>query len=417
MTLKNNQKRVVSLQQIVGKNYADFWRTKKRYRVSKGSRGSKKSKTTALWIIVNIMKHKDANALVVRRFQSTLRDSCFSDLLWAMERLGVRDKFEYIYNPMKITYKPYGNVILFRGLDEGTKVTSISVPKGVLCWVWIEEAYEVANEEDFNKLDLSIRGEVPPGLFKQITLTFNPWSATSWLKSRFFDEPDDNTFIKTTTWQCNEWLDDADEKIFMDMKKRNPRRYRIEGEGEWGIAEGLIYENVSMEAFDIDDIRSIPGIKSGFGLDFGFIDPNAFICSLIDNKEMIIYIFDEWYKKGATNKIIAEAIKIKGYGGQIIICDAAEPKSIVELQDEGIRAEASRKGRDSVNHGIQILQNYKIIVHPRCKEFWKEVTNYCWKTGKDGKPMDQPDHEFSHGMDALRYSTGKVLTPDTFSFD
>ena len=105
-----------------------------------------------------------------------------------------------------------------------------------------------------------------------------------------------------------------------------------------------------MEAFDIDDIKSIPGIKSGFGLDFGFIDPNAFICSLIDNKEMIIYIFDEWYKKGATNKIIAEAIKIKGYGGQIIICDAAEPKSIVELQDEGIRAEASRKGRDSVNY-------------------------------------------------------------------
>lgn len=408
----------ISLQETVGKNYADFWNTRKRYRVCKGSRGSKKSKTTALNMIHRIMEYPLANGLCVRRYSNTLRDSVFSDLKWAIHKLGLDPFFECTVSPMQIVRKSTGQKILFRGLDDGLKITSISVDYGVLCFVWIEEAYEISNEDDFNKLDMSIRGKVPDGYFKQITLTFNPWSATSWLKPRFFDVEDDDIFTKTTTWKCNEWLDEADRNIFLKMQQNNPRRYRIEGDGEWGIAEGLIYTNVVFEDFDIDAVRAIPGIKSAFGLDFGFTDPNAFVCMMIDNTNMVIYVFDEWYKTGVTNKIIAQAIKDKGYGGQKIICDSAEPKSIAELQEEGIKAEASRKGKDSVNHGIQLVQNYKIVVHERnCPEFKKEIQNYCWAKDKDGKPTDKPDHEFSHGMDSMRYAAGKVLVGDTFSFD
>ncbi len=154
--------------------------------------------------------------------------------------------------------------------------------------------------------------------------------------------PEEDVFVKTTTWECNEWLDEADQNIFLKMKKNNPRRYRIEGEGEWGIAEGLIYTNVVEEEFDIEEIRRRNGIKSAFNLDFGFTDPNAFVCEVVDNAAMRIYIFDEWYRTGVTNKMIAEQIKKMGYGGQRIICDCAEPKSIAELQEEGIRAEPSR---------------------------------------------------------------------------
>lgn len=114
---------------------------------------------------------------------------------------------------------------------------------------------------------------------------------------------------------------------------------------------------------------------------------------------------------------VAEQIKAMGYGGQKIICDSAEPKSIAELQEEGIQAEPSRKGKDSVNHGIQLIQNYQIVVHPRCTEFKKEIENYCWSKDKDGKPTDKPDHEFSHGMDSMRYGVSKILLPDAFSFD
>lgn len=409
---------VLQFKEIIGHNYGDFVNTRKRYRVCKGSRGSKKSKTTALDMIRKLKKYPESNGLCVRRYQNTLRDSVFSDLKWAIRKLKMEDEFECTVSPMQIVHKYTGQKILFRGLDDGLKITSISVDYGVLCWVWVEEAYEISNEDDFNKLDMSIRGEVPDGYFKQITLTFNPWSSTSWLKSRFFDTPDEDTFTKTTTWECNEWLDEADRNIFLKMKKNNPRRYRIEGEGEWGIAEGLIYDKVRFEDFDVDAIRAIPGIKSAFGLDFGFTDPNAFTCFLIDNAAMKIYVFDEWYKTGVTNKIIAQAIKDKGYGGQRIICDSAEPKSIAELQEEGIKAESSRKGKDSVNHGIQLIQNYEIIVHERnCPEFKKEIQNYCWTKDKDGKPTDKPDHEFSHGMDSMRYAVTKTLVGDTFSFD
>lgn len=407
----------ISLQKAVGRGYVDFWNTKARYRVCKGSRGSKKSKTTALNMIYRLFQYPESNGLCVRRFSNTLRDSVFSDLKWAIHKLGVDAYFDCTVSPMQITRRSTGQKILFRGLDDGLKITSISVDKGVLCWVWIEEAYEISNEDDFNKLDMSIRGEVPPGYFKQLTLTFNPWSATSWLKPRFFDTPDDTVFTKTTTWECNEWLDDADRNIFLRMKENNPRRYRIEGAGDWGIADGLIYTNVIVEDFNVDKVRAIPGIKSAFGLDFGFTDPNAFTACMVDNTAMKIYVFDEWYKTGVTNKIIAEQIKRMGYGGQRLICDSAEPKSIAELQDEGLRAESSRKGKDSVNHGIQLIQNYQIVVHPRCVEFKKEIDNYCWAKSTDGKPTDKPDHEFSHGMDSMRYAVTKVLMPDTFSFD
>lgn len=409
--------RQISVKEVIGGGYNDYWNTKKRYRCCKGSRGSKKSKTTALYYIVKMMQYAAANLLVVRRTGRTLKDSCYADLKWAIHRLGVDAFFNCTVSPLEITYTPTGQKILFRGLDDGLKITSISVDKGVLCWVWIEEAYEITNESDFDKLDMSIRGEVPNGLWKQITFTFNPWSANSWLKARFFDNPDENTFIKTTTWQCNEWLDDTDRQIFLNMKKNNPRRYRIEGEGEWGIAEGLIYEKVEYRDFDVDEVRKIPGIKSSFSLDFGFTDPNAFICAMVDQTEKIIYVFDEWYKTGVTNQIIANQIKAMGYGGQRIICDSAEPKSIAELIDYGINAEPGRKGADSVNYGIQLLQNYTFIISTKCPEFYKEISNYCWAKDKDGKPTDKPEHEFSHGMDSIRYGVTKILMPDVFSFD
>lgn len=406
----------VYLPDLIGKGYGDFWNTRCRYRVCKGSRGSKKSKTTALNRIFRILKYPESNYLCVRRYTNTIRDSIYADTLWAISQFGLDAYFKPTLSPLEITYLPTGQKILFRGLDDGIKVTSISVTKGVLNFVDIEEAYEIS-EGDFNKLDMSIRGQLPEGYFKQITLIFNPWSAQSWLKARFFDYKDDTIFTKTTTYRCNEWLDDADRHIFELMQKQNPRRYKIEGEGEWGIAEGLIYENVEQQEFDVDVIRRTEGIKAAFNLDFGFTDPNAFVCELVDNKNKIIYVFDEWYAQGVTNQIIAKQIKAMGYGSERIVCDSAEPKSIAELQEAGIKAEPSRKGRDSVNHGIQQIQNYKIIVHPKCKEFWREIQNYCWAKDKNGKPTDKPDHEFSHGMDSMRYGVAHLLLGDVYSWD
>ncbi len=409
--------KVVKLSDVVLPAYNEFWKTKKTYVVCKGSRGSGKSKHAALWHIYNMMKYPLANTLVIRRTERTLRDSCYSDLQWAIRLLGVERYWKCTTSPLEMTYIPTGQKILFRGLDSGYKVTSISVSIGILCWCWFEEFYEVSKEEDFDIIDESIRGQLPEGYFKRITCTFNPWSAGHFSKRRFFDNPDEDTLSMTTTYMDNPYLSDTDMKLFERMKQNNPRRYMIAGLGQFGIAEGLIYENVEQVDFDSEEIRMIPGIQSAFGLDFGYTDPNAFVCLLVDNTEMKIYVFDEWYATGVTNKIIAQAIKDKGYGGQRITCDSAEPKSIAELNEYGLRAYPSRKGRDSVNHGIQQIQNYKIIVHPKCTEFWKEINNYCWEKDKFDKPTDKPEHEFSHGMDSMRYGVAELLVGDTFSFD
>ena len=249
-------------------------------------------------------------------------------------------------------------------------------------------------------------------------MTFNPWSSKTFLKTRFFDHPEDpDIFTLTTTYKCNEWLDEADLRIFERMKVENPRRYRIEGEGDWGISEGLIYDKVELQAFDVQPLREKPNTEAVFGLDFGFTDPTAFVAIIIDHDEKKLYVFDEFYKKGLTNERIAQMIGAMGYDRQRIICDAAEPKSIVELQELGIKAEPSRKGRDSVLHGIQLLQNYTWIVHPRCENFYHEICNYAWEKDKYGKPVDKPEHEFSHLMDASRYCVCRRLVGDAFSFD
>lgn len=418
----NSNKNVLRLPEIVGKGYKEFWHWKGRYRVVKGSRASKKSKTTALWYITNLVKYPESNLLVVRKTYRTLKDSCYTELKWAIHRLGLDNFFDTKASPLEITYKPTGQKVYFRGLDDPLKVTSITVDKGYLCWMWLEEAYEVNNESDFNMLDESIRGAIPEstGLFKQITITLNPWNEHHWIKKRFFDTEDDQTLALTTNYLCNEFLDDADKKVFEFMKKNNPRRYRVAGLGEWGIVDGLIFENFEEKQFDIDEIRCQKGIKSVFGLDWGYTnDPTALFCGLIDTKNMLLYVFDEMYEKGMSNEKIAKKITKMGYAKERIRADSAEPKSIDRLYDLGIqRITKARKGKDSIINGIDFLQDYKIIVHPRCVNFITEITNYTWdEDSKTGRKLNKPIDDFNHLMDAMRYAIEDYTMGDLVGFD
>lgn len=410
----------ISLPDVVGKGYGTFWRFKGRYRVCKGSRASKKSKTTALNNITRLMEYPQANLLCVRKTYRTLKDSCFTELKWAIHRLGVDAWWDIKESPLEMTYKPTGQKILFRGLDDPLKVTSITVEVGVLCWLWIEEAYEISSEADFDTLDESIRGEVPPGLFKQITLTFNPWNEHHWIKHRFFDAaPDPDILAMTTNYTCNEWLDAADKKVFEIMKRNNPRRYRVAGLGDWGIVEGLVYENWEERLFSIDEVRKTPGIKSAFGLDFGYTnDPTALFCGLIDTSSKTLWVFDEIYKPGMSNEDIAAAVTEAGYAKERIRADSAEPKSIDRLYALGLaHIRRARKGKDSINNGIDFIQDYKIFIHPRCTNFLTEIGNYTWDTDtKTGKKLNRPIDDFNHLMDAMRYALEEYSAGPNYSF-
>ncbi len=412
-------KNKIYLPDIVGGGYREYWNFKGRFRICKGSRASKKSKTTALNFIVRIIKYKDANLLVVRKTYATLKDSCFTELMWAIETLGVSKYFDIKLSPLEITYLPTNQKIYFRGLDDPLKITSITVLKGVLCWLWVEEAYEIDKEEDFEILQESIRGVVPNGLFKQITLTFNPWNEKHWIKKRFFDcEKDEDILAITTNYLINEWLDDADMKMFEDMKKNNPRRYQVAGLGEWGVSDGLVYENFYEMEFNIEDISIKEDVVSIFGLDFGYTnDPTALFCGLVDTKLKEIYVFDELYKKALTNFKIYEEILKLGYNKEVIVADSAEPKSIEELRELGLeRIRPAKKGKDSLNNGIQFIQDFKIIIHPRCKNFLNEICNYTWCKDNRGRPINTPIDDFNHLLDAMRYAIQSINRQDRFSF-
>lgn len=397
----------VNLPDLVGRGYGSFWRCQKRYRAVKGSRRSKKSKTMALWTIYNIMKYPQANMLVVRKTYRTLKDSCFTELKWAIKRLGVERWWETKESPLEMTYKPTGQKIYFRGLDDPLKITSIAVEVGVLSWMWIEEAYEITKEQDFDTLAESMLGDCPEGLFKQITLTFNPWNERTWIKTRFFDNPDEDTFAFTTNYLCNEWLSDADIKVFETMKQRNPRRYQVAGLGNWGVSEGLIYENWREQFFALDEVKNFVTVA---GLDFGYTnDPTAFFIGFFDVIGKRLFVWDEIYEKALSNRKIVQAITNAGYAKERIVADSAEPKSIDELKGNGLRVRGARKGKDSVLNGIQWIQDLEIIIHPRCVNFITEISNYTWDEDKFGNKTNRPIDEFNHLMDAMRYGCEKYI--------
>lgn len=408
----------INLPEIVGKGYGEFWSCTKRYRVCKGSRASKKSKTAALNFIVRIMQYPMANLLVVRKVYKTLRDSCFSELKWAIGRLGVGKYWDVKESPLEMVYKPTGQRIFFRGLDDPAKITSITVERGVLCWLWVEEAFEIADEADFDMLDECIRGAVGEGLFKQITVTFNPWNDRHWLKKRFFDEPSDDVLAITTDYTCNEWLDEADLEFFKRLKETNPKRFRVVGLGEWGTCEGTVFEDYEVAEFDIDRARIMPNVRAAFGLDFGYVnDPSALFCGLVDCGARVIRVFDEIYEYGLSNERLFEKIAGAGYRKERIIADAAEPKSIDRLRTLGLtRIIPARKGADSIRTGIDFLRGFHIVIHPRCRNFINEISNYVWQSDENGRRLNRPSDDYNHLMDAMRYATEQFAGSGTFSF-
>lgn len=396
----------IKMSQIVGKGYDEFWNCKKRYRVLKGGKASKKSATTALNFIFRLMKEKDSNLLVVRQIMNTHRDSTFAQLQWAQERLGVSELWKNTVSPLEMTYKPTGQKIIFRGFDDVLKLASTTVSKGYLNFVWIEEAFEIAKESDFDKLDLSVpRGTMPPHLYKQTTLTFNPWSEAHWLKKRFFDCETENVSTFSTTYLSNEFLDETDKSVFERMKKQNRRKYEVAGLGNWGISEGLVFENWEVGKPEISPEKEYLW-KDFFGLDYGYTnDPTAFVAFKANPVEKLIYIYCEFYQKRMLNCDIAEKIKALGFSKERIRADCAEPKSNDDLKRLGIsRITPSLKGRDSILNGISAISEYKIFIDAKCVNMIREMSTYIYDEKINDRGQKIPRDSDNHLCDALRYA-------------
>ncbi|MCG3214576.1 PBSX family phage terminase large subunit [Staphylococcus epidermidis] len=405
----------LSITKTIGSGYNEFWHNKNFYRVVKGSRGSKKSKTTAINFIYRIMEYNWANLLVVRSFSNTNKQSTYTDLRWATNRLGVKHLFKFNDSLPEITYKPTGQKILFRGLDDPLKITSITVENGILCWAWFEEAYQIETFDKFSTVVESIRGSIDDSdFFKQITVTFNPWSERHWLKPTFFDEDTklNNTFSYTTTYRVNEWLDEVDITRYEDLYRTNPRRARIVCDGDWGVAEGLVFENFEVKEFDwVKKLKEKQVVAHGS--DFGFTqDPTTLISTIVDIQNKELWIYDEHYQRGMLTDEIYQMYLDKGLKNAKIIADSAEKRLITEIKRKGIsNLKPSIKGQGSIMQGVQFIQGFKIYVHPTCEHTIEELNTYTFDQDKDGNWLNKPIDANNHLMDALRYSLEEFHFP------
>ncbi|AWN84608.1 PBSX family phage terminase large subunit [Lacticaseibacillus paracasei] len=398
----------INLDSIVPKAYAPFYNDRTRYLVYKGSRGSRKSFSVAEDVIMQIILHPYVNWIVLRQYAYTNKDSTYSTIQQAANRLGVYDLFKFTLSPLEITFKPTGQKVFFRGMDKPLAVTSLQPTTGVLARAWWEEAYELKSLDAFKTVEETMRGEIndPDGYYQSI-ITFNPWSDQHWLKREFFDEDTKNPRSKsfTTTYEDNPYLDDDYIASLKDMIKRNPNRARVAVYGDWGIAEGLVFDGIfEQRDFNYDDIAALP---KAVGLDFGYKhDPTAGEFMAIDQQNRVVYIYDEFYQQGMLTQQIAEAIgQHKGYGLQIT-ADSAEQRLISELSGVyGVpNIIGAGKGKDSVSQGIQYMQSYHFVVHPRVKGLLEEFNTYVYSKDKFDNWTNTPVDANNHAIDALRYA-------------
>ncbi len=365
--------------------------SKDRYRIVYGGAGSGKSYYIAQETILNMASNSDYRYLIVRKTGKSLRHSVFQLLADIISDNQLNDIFTINKTEMAISCVN-GSRIIMSGLDDSEKLKSVAG----INRVWVEEASEIT-EQDFNQLDLRLRGKNKLGY--QMTLTFNPISELHWLKRVFFDIGDDNAFILKTTYLDNPFLDDKYRETLERLKEQDYQYWRIYANGDWGSLGNLIFSNWEKQDFDYNQFDNFFN-----GLDWGFADdPTAFIRVHYEKKSKTIYVVDELYRRAEFIDEIAEELKniVKA---ETVFCDSSEPRSIADLKRHGINSVGAKKGPGSVEHGVKWLQSHKIVVHPRCSNTIKELTSYKWREDKDGNVLPKPVDMNNHLIDALRYS-------------
>ena len=408
--------------------HADIKANAHQYYNLPGGRGSCKSSFVSLEIVSGVMGDFSglSNAIVFRRFASTMRESVFSQIAWAISELGVSHLWRDGISPMQYTYIPTGQQIIFRGLDDPSKLKSIKPKHGYFRYVWYEEFSELNGPNHVRSVQQSVlRGQGKFTVFR----SFNPpISRNNWANT-FIEQPDAKAVTLHTNyldvpaeWLGESFLDEADR-----LKEINPKAYKHEYLGIPTGSGGEVFENIEARTItdkELDDIQYQYG-----GIDFGFsADPAVFVRVGYDRKSETVYILHEIYKKHLSNKQLYDAIREKKldstgpesvnffgtthiYDSKLqVTCDAAEPKSISDLRTLGLNAHPCKKYQGSVMYGIKWLQHRNIVIDKeRTPNTYREFTQYEYMTTKDGEFLaDVPDRD-NHTIDAVRYALDRLI--------
>ena len=373
--------------------------------IEKGGRGSTKSSFISLEIISLLLNNPDMHALVCRKVGGTLQGSVYNQILWAIDVLGLTDKFEATKNPLEITYMPTKQKIYFRGTDDPMKLKSTRAPFGYIGILWFEELDQFSGDDECRSVQQSvIRGGDTAYIFK----SFNPPKTKNNWVNIYCEQPKENRRINHTDYRSvpSKWLG----KAFLDeadyVKEINPTAYEHEYLGVSNGNGGMVFENVSLEAIPDEQIEHFDKILNG--LDWGYYpDPWAFNRMYYDAAKRILYVFDELteWKKG--NRETADLLFERGMTREDkITADSADPKSIADYQKFGLKCLGAVKGSHSVEYSMKWLQSLvKIVIDPvRCPNTSKEFTEYEYEKTKNGDIISgYPDRD-NHHIDAIRYA-------------
>ena len=412
---------MINLSSIIAPSFFDIHRFIKQDRYTHywlgGGRGSTKSSFVSIEIVFNMMKDENANAVKMRKVGNTLEGSVYNQILWAIDKLGVSQYFQVKKSPMEITYIPFGTKIIFRSSDDPIKLKSIKFVKGYAKYIWFEEITEFYGMEEVRSINQSLlRG----GSKFVVFYTYNPpKSMNNWVNQEVLEKRDDKIFHKSTYLDVPvEWLGPQFIIEAEHLKKTKPREYENEYLGEITGTGGNVFDNVEIREITDEELSHFDRIKDG--IDFGFaVDPSVYTQNHFDKTRRILYIFNEIYEVGLSNKKLWEKIMTKKISHSQITADSAEPKSIAELNSLGqMTILGAKKGPDSVEYGMKWLQKLdKIVIdNVRCPNTAKEFISYEYERDREGNFISKYPDKNNHSIDATRYSREQDMKSNTINF-
>ncbi|PWK07508.1 PBSX family phage terminase large subunit [Tumebacillus permanentifrigoris] len=402
----------IRLSEIVTPHFQSFWRTSnsKKYlrHVLKGGRGSAKSTHIAFKLIVDMMRYP-VTTLCVRKVANTLGESVFEQLKEAIEILNVSDYWKVQKSPMQLIYKPRGNKIIFRGADDPAKIKSIKMSKYPVAFLWIEELAEFKTEDEVSMIENSVlRAELPDGLHYAFYYSYNPPKRKqSWVNKKYESHlVPANTYVHHSTYLQNPHISKAFVQEAEEVKRKNPQKHAWEYGGE-AIGSGVVpFDNLTFRTITDDEFRTFDNIRQGNDWGYG-VDPVAFVRWHYDKTRRRIYAMDEVYGVKIPNRVLAERLKAKGYHTTMTTADSAEPKSVDEMREHGVKIRGAKKGPGSVEYGEKWLgeEIEEIIIDPRrTPNIAREFENIDFKTDTDGNPRAELDDKDNHTIDSTRYA-------------
>lgn len=370
-----------------------------------GGRGSLKSSTVSILVVLLIMQeqNKNINAVVLRKVANTIRDSVFAQYIWAIGELGAAAYWESKVSPMELIYKPTGQKIMFRGADDPMKIKSIKVPFGYIGITHFEEKDQFAGRSEIRTiLQSTMRGG---SVFWNFESYNPPISRDNWANKDSLEERKNRLCHKSTYLEVpREWLGEQFILEAEHLRDTDERAYQHEYLGIPVGTGGNVFEKLELRDISDEEISRFDRIYQG--VDFGwFPDPFAFIRLHYDRARETIYLIDEIYQNKLSNEESSKMIYDRGYTDARIVCDSAEPKSVADFRAMRLPAIEAVKGAGSVEYGMKFLQRRTIVIdRKRTPNAYDEFVGYEYERNKEGEIISGYPDANNHLIDAVRYA-------------